>query len=858
MKTHILYKYMSLVALFVLSALGMNAQEAFYIYRNDGKFNGFFYEEVQSIEYSKIDLEGIEHPEYVVEEILTEDSLYRIPLAVIDSVSFVQPEIIYNVKLRRMDEEGMMNYFLSADGLKLTFSNEMPAILRPRKDDVIVSFDFEKFEDGFGGRVSSTDSDAAGNFVVYCDSLHDVSDVFEQLILVEDIVADDEGNLVKVRGPHRIEGRKEGNLFSFNLNLHADFPRTEKFLITGGVNVGGGISCTSVYKITRSETFMECTLKSEFNLNFNLGFDLTLGDTEPMKCCETDLPNARFPSFLPIFKAGVKCAFFLRAQAHFAGSISYGPIKKVVAYTFSYNSETDQFDGGAADEDTGGYTAEEAKFNASVELNGTVHMGIYFSPNVGTISFFGSHAGVKLDCFLGPKLTGNLTLDAGSALDWDLYNTVKDSKVSISLLSFDYEFKGVRKFWNSAQKEVTFFDGSFSFMNFDWYIFPEFSEPKTETFFSDKKAKISTMPSRDILFALKLGIGLYDFKHNLLKKIYRTDRKYGEKSDNPDDGTYYASVDTEFKDLEINQPYIAAPLIELWGKDLPATPVDTFKLGATIDIKDVHVMSATYRPDGYTDPNQDNKKFSFRYKLSVKAVIDELESVDKWGYVYVTPSGKRLAIPADVEGKEFLDEKHSFYLDVPEEEVEIYGWVKYKNDSKLYYMEPKKFKITYPEEISIKITGCTFDETISDVTYEDTKYKYMTVFKVNFDCTGAGWLNVKTKESGKGWSDWENIDPNSTYPADGANVLTVYYYYDEKAFDGEFRVYLEGVGRWSGKEDKHVVTDDYIQLTNNGKKFTGCVLKTGTPEVPQSQVRRMMQKGGDGTHAIVIRKAQKK
>ena len=69
--------------------------EAFYIYRNDGDFNGFFYDEVQDMRYSKVGLDSIEYDEFVVQEIVTADSLYRIPLCAIDSIGFVQPELMF-------------------------------------------------------------------------------------------------------------------------------------------------------------------------------------------------------------------------------------------------------------------------------------------------------------------------------------------------------------------------------------------------------------------------------------------------------------------------------------------------------------------------------------------------------------------------------------------------------------------------------------------------------------------------------------------------------------------------------------------------------------------------------------------
>ena len=47
------------------------------------------------------------------QEIVTEDSVYRIMLTAIDSVSFVQPETKYADGVRRLSEEGLMDYFVS-------------------------------------------------------------------------------------------------------------------------------------------------------------------------------------------------------------------------------------------------------------------------------------------------------------------------------------------------------------------------------------------------------------------------------------------------------------------------------------------------------------------------------------------------------------------------------------------------------------------------------------------------------------------------------------------------------------------------------------------------------------------------
>ena len=108
------------LALFILSFsqfLNLSAQDAFYVYRNDGDFNGFFYDEVVRMGFSKIDLEGVEHEEYVIKEIETADSLYRIPLCAIDSIGFQQPEIKINPNVRILSRCGLLEYLIEVNDM---------------------------------------------------------------------------------------------------------------------------------------------------------------------------------------------------------------------------------------------------------------------------------------------------------------------------------------------------------------------------------------------------------------------------------------------------------------------------------------------------------------------------------------------------------------------------------------------------------------------------------------------------------------------------------------------------------------------------------------------------------------------
>ena len=133
MRSEITCKLLMVVLLIVQCSMlnvakAQTEPEAFYIYRNDGDFDGFFYDQVVRMNFSKVGIDSVEYDYYVVQEIETPDSIYRIPLAAIDSIGFQQPEIRFNPKLKNMDELGITPYVTEA-GSRLGISKTIPADL---------------------------------------------------------------------------------------------------------------------------------------------------------------------------------------------------------------------------------------------------------------------------------------------------------------------------------------------------------------------------------------------------------------------------------------------------------------------------------------------------------------------------------------------------------------------------------------------------------------------------------------------------------------------------------------------------------------------------------------------------------
>ena len=151
--TYLIYIVAALLtALTAQPAMAQNEQNALYIYRNDGQFNAFFFGDIDHFEYSCIDTLGVEHDEYVVQEIHALDSVYRIPLTAIDSVSFITPETKYKADVFRPDKS-IANYITASDSVYwIRLSANTPSALIPKVGDkLLIEEESPLIPDGFGG-----------------------------------------------------------------------------------------------------------------------------------------------------------------------------------------------------------------------------------------------------------------------------------------------------------------------------------------------------------------------------------------------------------------------------------------------------------------------------------------------------------------------------------------------------------------------------------------------------------------------------------------------------------------------------------------------------------------------------------
>lgn len=545
MKTlmHIFHKtslMLPALALWLAVLLPMQAQEAFYVYRNDGDFNGFFYDQVVRMEYSKVDIYGNEHDAYVVQEIETVDSLYRIPLAVIDSIGFQQPEIILNPRLKNIEELGWRNYLVSINKFyyqgkqvrQITLRPSIPKNLLPEVGDVLVFFDEEFIRDffsgdSFGGKVSRIQQ--VGDYIgIFLDPLTDLSDVFVQFISTEMITTDKAGNVRQ-----RLAGWK-GNIPRKAYEDQAtetfiDFNGTVKRTYSPKDGVDIAMQCEVEllakmqvsYYISWKRLYVKTDLtthaaaKPALSIQSSTSFE---GYIDVMEA----LNKIKFPVNLPLFQTRPIPKLDVKASGSANLQLTFPQAKFDWNPTIIFDTNAGQMMRYTAQEDDPEDKKEEPPIDTGdleLSLNGSLQVGIEFSANIETNDWIEDifSSGIELATMVGPKIEGSLKLSTAGLASGGAYGMLKDSYIKFHPLSVDLEAKAKLKFLWKDPEATTFLEKSKQWGTVDWYLFPDFSETKAEYNKANRQIDFYTKAKRKTFLPNYVIAGLYNYNDSLIE-----------------------------------------------------------------------------------------------------------------------------------------------------------------------------------------------------------------------------------------------------------------------------------------------------------------------------------------------------
>lgn len=792
------------------------AQNAFYVYRNDGPANGFIREEVDSIICSHYDADSIYHTEYVTQLIYTPDSLYRIPLAVIDSIGFVNPATVYKPNIINMSDE-LMKYVTKCDSLTITFDESTPEHLFPKVGDKLVTLEMNNlFPAGFAGEVIDREYSK-----VVCTRipLEEIFETYYHVASVNGYIVEEENGLRSLRTASAIRRvDKDFRLPTITIPYGIEFSRMITPIPDLEVKAGAEFSVELTPEFHIHTTLI---INKEEGTYLNASVTGTLGVKEILtgyggiEWNHDFLDNVKYeepiaPLITFVFNPGI----FLRANAILSWSTVFEQ-----NYKFGWGRDWSSKGRNVLKPYCGGHLVSwnadvTGGIDGSIAVGGFAEVGIAIAESrLDKLVFRGELGGE----FVAHAVLYNSDIaTTNSALK--AYERLKSSNFEVNVFANTSLQLKFLKNWGVSVP----LPWKLKYNLKTWDVVPTFSN----TYFRQRNyprrlADASVEMTGDCLFPITVGYSLRNSQDVEFDGCYSE-----EKFDN---GNKYFSY--TFSGISGNEQYTVFPKVRIFDKDIIALPAaEMEKAQLPVSISSVTTTAAQYRP---TDHPQHfiykDSPYEFKYDVATVVKLADDEGVENWGYVYEGPyeGDKKSRISLKGATPEYKDTRFPYYRNgnPTTHTARLYPFMKYTGDDEYYYGEPVDYSLTYPETSTVELTGCSTNDVVTreNVEYNGVTYDYCSTFILDYNATGAYWITVGAEETGNGWSGWDNNLParERVRAADGSNRLTINYYYNQKVLEGDYLL------RIKGSDEQHnpcCTSNKSVRLTHNGKTFTGCEL----------------------------------
>lgn len=489
-------------------------QRAIYIFRNDGDFNAFLNIDVDSITFSRIDLNGHEHSNVVVKEIWTPDSLYRIPLAAIDSINFNAPDPVFKSDLFHITEDHIP-YVVDTAGLSIDFNTSIPTSMLPDIGQVMISDVYEgPFENGFAGRVTQI-YDTDGVLRVQCETVS-LEDIYDQLIYVGKTVTYNEEESPS-GSPQKFLWEDVFSVPSQKFSILMRSQNNDTSEVKLNISPQIIIDYSICFNVRDQENHFKFLVHNILDCDVDFNWSLRGGVEKPEKAG----PMFRLPSRIPGHEMVISFGGYFSLKDSISIDLSI-PFR--LQFSFGYDSQNGGID------HNGGFILEFENPDifmptGALSINGEASIGTFVDFETFLISDSLLKASTELR--IGPKISGRLefnTRDSFVNIDSPLYDLLKDSKLMVEPVTVTLSAKAgiFGKDWEWELPIFSPFEGSVH------YLFPLFSAPKLPSLDDNNGYSLSALAtnvSRDLLFPITPGIGLYNTA-NQLKYIIYSDKTY--------------------------------------------------------------------------------------------------------------------------------------------------------------------------------------------------------------------------------------------------------------------------------------------------------------------------------------------
>ena len=671
---------MIMLAAMTLSSMAQIIGEEMYIYRSNGQVNGFLPNEVLSIEYSDMDAEGNRYDEIVTQVVNTADSVYMIPLAEIDSVSFVTPQMEYKPGVINLSDQ-LMPYVVSSTDFSITFNSITPGSIMPRVGDKLVTLEMnDKFPVGFIGEVTAV----SGTQVTCCKV--SLEEVFDSYHAVSSTYGYQEGSQTPQYARRRASsfGNKDFKLGTFtwskSTELSSKLFGSDNLAMKGGTQLSIGITpsfhVVSTLIVNKEEgTYFSASITGDITLKESVavygGIDWSKDflDKEWVKA-----PVAPLTFFY------VKPGLFFRASATVSTTATWTQhFTMGAAFDFSSKKRS------VIKPKCGGRLVSSA-FDLEGSIDGSMAIGGFMEVGLTVAS-----SDIDKLCFrgeLGAELVGQAVLYnadiESTSRETKVYERFKNSNIAVNaFVSTAVEAEcgpwGISYSlpWNLSYNIRT------------WNLVPTFSN----TTFKQKmnpqiSADASTNMSGDCLIPVQVGLSVRDENGAEVNSHYAQEKfAKGNKT-----------LSHTFTNLSSGDDYTLYPKVRIFGYEMLASPsAELNKTEMPVKITNFKQTASHYEKDAYTN---NGINYSYKYDCAVTVELAKSENVEDWGYVYENPNGKIARISLRSFDSPYTDTRYSYYRNEASSTVRLYEYVKFAGDNEYYYGEPKDYQVSHKGKAS--------------------------------------------------------------------------------------------------------------------------------------------------------------
>lgn len=561
------------VTIIAFSGMAQTIGDAFFVYRNDGKFNAFLREEVDSIVYSYYDADSIRFDEVVSQIVFTKDSAYWIPLAAIDSVAFVTPQTVYQDDVVNLDGR-LFDYVSFANGMILSLSKATPHDLLPKTGEKLVALKLsEKFPYGFLGKVVNI-SENDSNILITCDSIS-LEDAVKRFFGTINAVSTNENDNIPKSRARDISSDSWQQTFVINtIKIPFDFSGVvkKKDILNFAGKAKGDFYFTPQINIRLTIAIDETILLSYYNIHavtdFEAKEELEIGgeakgeEKIPFEILGKDflLPYGFTYYFSPGLKISANGEFAVGATFTQTGrhtmDITYYPLLSLASGIGTMFNSIDQDIKLLSSESDWHYIVGRVTYKG----------GIFIETGFG----FLNHKIIKV----GGEFDFGLEFKADFKFDWDmlksadrnttLYETIQNSdRVDIC------PFIGLRGITAIADERIKFsvgkdWDAPWNSFLLKRRILPSFYNVSAQR--EDlTSASVSSGITNDCLLPMKVGFSVFNSKGEKLWTQYN-DQLYSNRLFS------FSNFGASFNNLNHLGKYTIYPVISLFGYDMIASP----------------------------------------------------------------------------------------------------------------------------------------------------------------------------------------------------------------------------------------------------------------------------------------------